>query len=229
MDIMTSLTHLGLTSQEAKLYISLHSHGSATGYEAAKLAGISRSNAYAGLASLVDKGGAHMIEGKPVRYQVVSTDEFCANRIRELEAIRNDLRERLVLADETESPYVTVKGSANITNKIHTMLENAKSRAYVAMPGHTLERFLPRLRALAATKRKVVVITTSSAELPGATIHHAHAMPSGIRIICDSGVALTGELDDGNDCTCLYSIKMNLVNLIRDSMRNEIKLIEHCK
>ena len=51
----------------------------------AKLTGISRSNVYNGLASLVEHGAAYVIEGTSSKYLAVALSEFCDNRIRYLE------------------------------------------------------------------------------------------------------------------------------------------------
>ena len=50
------LTEFGLTRQEACIYECLLMEGKTTGYEVAKKIGISRSNAYASLASMTEKG-----------------------------------------------------------------------------------------------------------------------------------------------------------------------------
>lgn len=220
------LVAFGLTHQEAKLYIALHGRGSATGYEAARLTGISRSNAYAGLASLVDKGAAAAIDGKPQLYRATPVPEFAANHIRTLSEYRQALEQELVLVDEEECPYLTLRGSRNIGDKIKTVIETTTTRIYVAMPGHILRGFSRPLAALAARGVKVVVVTDGPADIPGAVLHIAARPTSGIRVIGDSTMTLTGELDGSNDCTCLYSMKKTLVNLIRDSIRNEIRVIE---
>lgn len=220
------LASFGLTHQEAKLYIALHGHGVSTGYEAARLAGISRSNAYAALSSLVDKGAANSVEGKPFRYRAVPVAEFSANRIRRLSEYRDVLERELVLVDEEECPYLTLRGGVNIADKIKTVIESTRERIYLAMPVHVLRDFVPMLSDLAGRGRKVVVVTDGAPDIPGATIHHSRHLPSSIRVIGDSAMTLTGELDGSNDCTCLYSVKKTLVNLIRDSIRNEIRLIE---
>ena len=49
------LTEFGLTRQEACIYECLLREGKVTGYEVAKLIGISRSNAYNSLASMTEK------------------------------------------------------------------------------------------------------------------------------------------------------------------------------
>ena len=60
MDNVELLMSFGLTRQEARVYVLLLGEGALSGYEAAKRLGISRSNAYAALAGLVDKG-AHPV------------------------------------------------------------------------------------------------------------------------------------------------------------------------
>ena len=72
------LMKFDLTRQEAAVYESLLENGKLTGYEAAKLTGISRSNVYVALASLCEKGAAYLEaseNGK--RYLSVPVQEFC--------------------------------------------------------------------------------------------------------------------------------------------------------
>lgn len=226
MDSLDMLAAFGLTHQEAKLYTALHGHRAATGYELARLAGISRSNAYASLSSLEAKGATHAIDGKPQRYQAVPVAEFCANHIRSLGEMRTVLERELVLVDEEESPYLTIRGGGNIANKIKTIIESTLRRIYLAMPSHLLRAFVPLLEELAGRGCKVVAVTDSGIKIAGATVHRARQLSESVRVIADSSMTLAGELDGSDTCTCLYSMKKNLVDLIRDSIRNEIRLIE---
>ena len=59
--IIEQLTLFGLSRQEAAIYLCLLQNEELTGYEVAKLTGISRSNVYNGLASLVEHGAAALI------------------------------------------------------------------------------------------------------------------------------------------------------------------------
>lgn len=56
--ILDKLVQFGLTRQEANIYLCLYQNGELTGYEVAKMTGISRSNVYGGLSDLTDKGAA---------------------------------------------------------------------------------------------------------------------------------------------------------------------------
>ena len=58
--IIEQLTLFGLSRQEAAIYLCLLKNEELTGYEVAKLTGISRSNVYNGLASLVEHGAAYV-------------------------------------------------------------------------------------------------------------------------------------------------------------------------
>ena len=56
------LMHFGMSRQEATVYLRLIEAGKQTGYEIARDTGISRSNVYASLAALVEKGAAYLVE-----------------------------------------------------------------------------------------------------------------------------------------------------------------------
>ncbi|MCD8140061.1 MAG: hypothetical protein LUE17_09855 [Planctomycetaceae bacterium] len=223
MDATSMLVEFGLTHQEAKLYIALSGHGAATGYEAARLTSISRSNAYGSLDSLVDKGAARVVEGKPQRFVAVPAGEFCANRIRRLESYRKALEAELVLVDEADCPYLTIRGDGNIADKIADIIASTTTRIYLAMPSHLLAPYGQALAELAARGVKVVAVTDGDLSIDGATVYRSAAPVPSLRVIGDSAMTLTGEM--GGSGTALFSMKKNLVNLIRDSIRNEIRLI----
>ena len=80
---------MNLTRQEASIYESLLKNGKLTGYEAAKLTGISRSNVYAALASLCEKGAAYIEENETgKKYLAVPVQEFCEEKIDQLKKKR---------------------------------------------------------------------------------------------------------------------------------------------
>lgn len=123
----------GLTGQEASVYLCLVRHGAQTGYEAARQTGISRSNAYSALAGLVDKGAAYAQEGAAVRYYAVCVDEFCSNKIRELEEIKAQLASSMPAHRQEAEGYLTITGDHRIRDKIKNMICSARARVYVSM------------------------------------------------------------------------------------------------
>lgn len=227
------LVAFGLTRQEASVYLGLLEEGGLNGYEAAKNLGVSRSNAYTALASLVDKGAARVADGTPVRYVPVPVGDFCADHLRRLGKFRAALEE-LPIRKEPSGGYVTITGSENIVNGLRHLLERAESRAYLSLSGAVLCLCLQEVKALVAAGKKVVIITDRQTaadrafaeSLAGARIYAGEVSPSQIRAIADSRFVLTGEISGGKAASCLFSDRPNLVDIFKNALRNEIRLIE---
>lgn len=225
-ELIQKIMNFGLTRQEALIYQYLVISGESTGYEVAKEVGISRSNAYNSLATLVDKGAAYLQSGTTSKYMAVSVNEFCGNKIRNLENDRMDLEANLKIKEETEG-YVTIFGYQNIRDKIANMLESVEQRVYISISGEKLNLFKKTLSHLVAEEKKVVIITDVSPKMEGCNVYLSNSlMENQIRLIVDSKYVLTGDFGESKEDTCLYSGQNNFVNLFKDAMRNEIELIK---
>lgn len=229
MDVLELLTRFGLTKQEAKLYWTLLSEGPLTGYEAAKGTGISRSNTYNALAGLVEKGAAYLLEGAAARYTPVDLQEFCDNQIWSLETCKKELLEYRPTKVMDDEGYITVAGETQILHKMKNLVKDAQERVYASMSAELLETMRSQLGDAVQRGLKVVLITEQPFRLPEATIYYTEKGQKQIRLITDSKSVLTGDLSEGPRSTCLYSRKQNLVDLFKESMRNEIKLLEMTK
>lgn len=225
MNGINLLMSFNLTKQEATIYAMLYTEGALTGYEAAKKTGISRSNTYASLASLVDKGAAYVVEGTATKYIPVAVDEFCENKIRQLNEYKKDLIKSIPGRKEEYEGYITIKGRDHILDKMKNMLLEAKDRVYLSIYNKTLEIILDEIENAVLRGLQVVIITNKPFELDGATVYYAEKPQYQIRLIADSTNVLTGDISEGNHSTCLYSKKKNLIELFKDSLKNEIKLI----
>lgn len=227
MNLIEGLTNFNLTKQEATLYVLLLKSGHMTGYEAAKQTGISRSNTYTALAGLVDKGAAYVLEeGKVTRYTPVPAAEFCSNKISCLEEIKKDILQQLPVLNNDPEGYITIKGAQEIINKLRNTVRQAQARIYLSANSRMLELLLPELQAALQRGLKVVVIGDKSFSLPGAICYGTNKQSEQIRLIADSHTVLTGDLQDDEDSTCLYSCKRNLVDLFKEALQNEIALIK---
>ena len=121
------LMKFDLTRQEAAVYESLLENGKLTGYEAAKLTGISRSNVYVALASLCEKGAAYLEaseNGK--RYLSVPVQEFCEDKIDQLKKEEDWLVMHAPVRKEEEEGYITISGQETIEAKARALLKRAK-------------------------------------------------------------------------------------------------------
>lgn len=229
MDTAELLTQFNLTRQEAFIYLTLLSEGDLNGYEVAKITGISRSNTYTSLAALVEKGGAYVIEGPATRYTPVPLEEFCRNKVRKLTETGQELLRSVPPKRGETDGYVTVRGRAHILNKMRNMISEAKERVYLSIPGEVQQELLPEIKEAIFRGIKMVLITGEPVQLDGATVYYMEKSQQQIRLIADSANVLTGDIENGESSTCLYSKKKNLIDLLKDSLKNEIALIEMMK
>jgi sugar-specific transcriptional regulator TrmB len=220
------LIEYGLTRQEANVYIALYKCGTMTGYEAAKETGISRSNAYNALASLVDKGAAYVMEGAATKYVPVEIGEFCENKIRIWQSYGRYLKENMPKEKTVSEGYLTIETDAHILNKMKNMLLRTKMRVYLSISAALLPRIEEELRALIQNGKKLVILTDAPVDFPGATVYETEDKHNQIGMITDSEFVLTGQFGLGRESTCLYSDQKNFVQVFKQSMSNEIKLLE---
>jgi sugar-specific transcriptional regulator TrmB len=225
MDTVNLLGYYDLTRQESILYLLLCTKGRLTGYEAAKLSGISRSNTYSALAGLVEKGAACIEEDTSTHYTPIPIEEFCNNRLRRLQEYREILCEIVPHRMEEPERYITIKGETNILDKMKNMIDEARERVYLAVSGPILKMLLPPIEQAAARGLKVVIITDLPFTLAGVQIYNTAMGQFQVRLIADSRNVLTGDVALGSESTCLYSRNRNLVELLKEALKNEITLI----
>jgi sugar-specific transcriptional regulator TrmB len=233
-DPLALLTEFGLARQEAAVYLALLSEGPMNGYEVTKVVGISRSNAYTALASLVDKGAAWTLEGSPTRYTPVPAREFTDNRLSRLASSRERLIACLPEKRELTGGYVTIKGEAQILDRLRHLILETEERLYLSLDSRLLEAFRAELSSVAASGKRLVVIASRAyleraalaESLPGAELHGTPAEPTAIRAIADSRFVLSGETPSGPNASCLFSDERNLVELFKSALKNEITLAD---
>lgn len=226
MDITESLMKAGFTKHESVLYLALCKEGELTGYEAAKISGLPRSNAYLALAGLVDKGGAFRIDADTVKYVAVPVKELVYNLRRNLNEELDFIERNVPVKEQPKDPYITIKGKNNIINKIKYTISEARERIYISISDTDLDVFIKELREAKDRNLKVVIISSSDIKLEGAVIYRNIKKTGQIRLITDTSNVITGEFMGEEDSTCLFSRNKNLIELIKDSLTNEIKLIE---
>lgn len=220
MDLITALKKIGFTQQEAVIYIELCHHNEMTGYEAAKQSGISRSNAYAALSSLVDKGYAYVIEGTSAQYTPVPKKELLINAKRDFDSNMKIIEEKLDFTALKQEPYVTIKGDKYIIDKLKNIIAQAELRIYLSCDDTIIEKVKPEIEEAVMRQLKVVILSPK----PMVGVDHQHYFnesSTSIKIIADTKEVLAGTLNQ-----CLYSKNITLVQLIREAFINEITLIE---
>lgn len=224
MTLIEALMKTGLTRHESELYVALSRDGESNGYEAAKNTGIPRANVYQALAGLVDKGGAAVITGDIQRYSATPVLEYCENVTRHMRDVTELIRRECPTRPPENDPYLTISGFNNISDKMRNMILHARERIYISATTEELKIVSDELEKLVARGLKAVVITNGDVELPGVTVHVIQKTQGQIRLISDSSQVLTGTLTGSDSDVCLYSKNQPLIQLVKDSLSNEIKL-----
>ncbi len=223
-NIIDSLIDFGLTRQEASIYSALLNHGDMTGYEVAKDTGLSRSNVYAALMALTEKGASYLVQGESTKFRPVEIKQFTQNRINELikksEWLEKHGPRKVISCDG----YITIIGAKNIRNKIQEMLEKTELRLYLMASPEIVSNYEAELKRLVSEKKKVVLLTENYS-LKGATVYDTKVEAGQLRFITDSSYVLTGELTDDEHNTCLYSGQKNLVEVMKEALKNKITLL----
>ena len=222
--IIDILTEFSLTRQEASIYTALMNHGDMTGYEVAKDTGFSRSNVYAALTALVEKGAAYLVQGDVTKFRPVEIKTFTSNKINELtksaEYLEKHAPRKVIPCDG----YISIIGAKNIKNKIRQMLKETELRLYMMAPADVLEEFETELTEIVKAGKKVVLLTQGF-KLSGAKIYETKPEPGQLRFITDSSYVLTGDLTGDEHDTCLYSGQKNLVEVMKEALKDKITLL----
>lgn len=235
--VIDCLIAFGLTRQEALIYETLLKHGDMTGYEVAKETGISRSNAYASLASLSDKGAAYTIMGEAVKYTPVALEAFVDNSLAGLSEKGDFLKAHAPQRITTADGYITIQGNCNICRKVRQMMKEMEYRMYIMASSEITEMFQEEIIESIHKGRKVVILTDKlSKELEkcfkeevkshDSAVYLTETEQGQIRFITDSAYVLTGELTGSENDTCLYSGQKNLVSVMKEALKNKITLLK---
>ena len=72
---------------------------------------------------------------------------------------------------------------------------------------------------------KKVVLLTKDFKLTGAKIYETKPDEGQLRFITDSAYVLTGELTGDEHDTCLYSGQKNLVEVMKEALKDKITLL----
>lgn len=229
MQLIDCLMKTGLTKHESKIYITLCQEGEITGYEVAKKTGIPRANIYQALAGLVDKGGAYLVEGSVQRYTAVPVEEYCKNFMRKMESVVQIIKKECPTSKQKSEPYITISGFDNILCKVKNIIYEAKERIYISISSDDIDYIKDELVYAVKKGLKVVVITSNDPNIDNIILYVLNKRSGQIRLIADTKEVLTGDITGSKNDTCLYSKNKPLIELIKDSLKNEITLSENLK
>jgi sugar-specific transcriptional regulator TrmB len=134
-EVAQELQDLGLTSYEARCYVSLATLGPSDPARVAMDADIPKPSAYTALAGLASKGWADRVVSKPVTYRAKEPGKIKAMVESMVEDTFSELDKvyRAEPADEAELVY-TLRGSERVLSKIYELVRGARDSVILVAP-----------------------------------------------------------------------------------------------
>jgi sugar-specific transcriptional regulator TrmB len=202
-DLVEDLQNLGLTSYEARCYVSLSALGPSEPGRVAKDARIPPTSAYRALEGLASKGWADLVVNKPITYRAKRPRGVKTMVAAKMEDTFKELEKlyRAEPAEEAELVY-TLRGSEKVLAKIYELLRGAKESIVLVAPTMSLEdaKVMELLAESVDRKVKVRAICDQGAEgllPPGVEIRTGNMVA--FDLLVDDNVALIG-LPDHSAC-----------------------------
>lgn len=224
MSFNNTLHQLGFTPVEATVFITLCEHGSLTGYEVAKLTGISRSNVYSALYSLQEKGKCEVSEGETTKYMAISKEELIFSIQRHMTKLLKEVEQFFPTPLVSHEPYVTIKGYEHVLNKIKNIILLCESHLYLLSTCECITLLKDELIAI-SQKCRITIICDQPLDLGNQIkVYTRQKPPQGFHMIVDTKSVLTGELNH-SPVQCLFSKNDSLVRLMRESFVTELDMI----
>lgn len=189
-DLVEELQDLGLTSYEARCYVSLASLGPSDPAKVADDADIPKPSAYTALRGLASKGWVDLVVRKPATYRAkkpAGIKSMVASKVDEtFDAIEKIYSPQP--AEEAELVY-TLRGSERVLSKIYELLRGAKVRVILVAPTMALE--YPKIMELLgdAARRGIRVRAICDEGAQG-------LLPPGVEIRTGNQVAFDLLVDD---------------------------------
>ncbi|MEA1959875.1 MAG: helix-turn-helix domain-containing protein [Bacillota bacterium] len=229
-----ALKTLGLTRHESQVYITITQKGQQTGYEIANVTGIARSNVYAALSSLAEKGIIYKINEDPARYVGIPPDELKDKVLRTIEQAADTVIDNLYPQDDNTSDLVvSLEGEETISDKVIYLINSARATLYIDAAAEDLRLFSDHLIKARERGIKVVIISLGKCPVEGMLVYENQSPATWIvsqgrpiRLIIDSGLMLNGEMGRGKSSRGLYSSNATLVMMAKHSFTQEIILTE---
>ncbi|MFC4618953.1 TrmB family transcriptional regulator [Camelliibacillus cellulosilyticus] len=152
------LQKIGLSELEARCYLTLHETPNISGYEVAKKVSVSRTNVYAALRSLTDKGVCRVMEAKPPLYSAVPIGELIRFYQSEFEHTSKVLKENLQDPPTKPASFYTWQGKGSVETAFQRLVANAEKTIVVDLWAEDLPLFEPFLKDAESRNVDVQVI-----------------------------------------------------------------------
>lgn len=230
--MIDKLKRLGLSELEARCYLALHEESSLSGYEVAKRVSVSRSNVYAALRSLADKGLCRIAEGEPSLYGAVPIGQV-------VKALRSEFDENadaLVKELKPKPPaaaFYSWSGDSNIMASLRRLIVNAERSIVADIWSEDFAELEPLLLEAEARGVVVVVITLGEvqSQLRLVRTHKRMEMwqpPAGrdYYVLCDWKEGIIGSFGEHGRATALETNHPAVTHVLKQAFQHDVMMMD---
>ena len=225
---------LGLSRNEASVYLALLKNHPVTGYKLAKDSGILRPIVYEMLTRLVEKGGVKIVKDSPEQYSPISPENFLTT----LEKRFNDAKSSLSMElsffqdkDTDNDDFWNLSDKDTIIANIQNMISKAKKEVLFYFNHDTYALFLKeQLSKKVASGVQVIGFSYRDLQLPGTDLY-TYKIDRSIKTPCidddrilvviDGKNSIVADMDAGKAC---QSMRPAQVTTTQDFIRMKIVL-----
>jgi sugar-specific transcriptional regulator TrmB len=237
IEIIESFENLGLSPNEARVYLALLENHPITGYQLSKISGILRPVVYEMLGRLVEKGGARIVKSNPDTYIPVEIEEFLRNIETDFTVARGNIAamlSRFLVADESDY-FWNILGQKNIRNSIISMIERAETEIYLCV--QLQENFDPISEALHKKLHdgvKIDVFSYYSLDAREITLYSYNLhksftfegiIPSEFILVCDGAETILANYTDQKSAKAVHSKNQVMVHTSKQHIIDSIYMI----
>lgn len=224
------LRQIGLSELEARCYLTLHEEADClSGYEVARRVSVSRTNVYAALRSLTDKGACRMVEGETVLYDAVPIEQLIRLLRVEFEQTAEVLERQLKMAPKRSAAFFNWQGSKPVESAMRRMVANTNRTVVVDLWAEDFPWIEKTLLDAEKAGVKVVLITLGKVET---SLKHVIAHKQGdawpnaetrkFSVLCDGTHALIGNLGGAVKPSALETDHPSVIELLTTAFYHDL-------
>lgn len=158
--------NLGFTEVESKCLYTLIQNSKLTGYEVSKRIGVSRSNVYAALESLLNKGFILVSKGERTFYYAIPLDEIQLKLEQSMQKSFQQLQKTLHPKSIEVDDFYTLTGEKQVVDRIQLQLSKTKTELFADFWSEETTLFGEFLMEAQEKGLHVIVSALGSVDLP---------------------------------------------------------------
>lgn len=226
------LRQIGLSELEARCYLTLHEESNLSGYEVAKRVSVSRTNVYAALRSLQDKGACRLMEGDPARYDAVPAEHMVRLLRTEFEQTADRLVRELKTPPRTVPAFYNWQGEKPLGLAIRRLIANAEKSVVVDLFSDDLPQVEEALLEAERRGLTVVLITlgTCQTTLRNVLVHKRdddwpNAEARKFSVLCDGRSSVLGSFGGGMKPSALETDHPAVAEVLKNAFHHDLLMM----